>query len=459
MAKVKKADRYKLAPVYIDGNIVYSLREAWAYYKITPSAFEFLSTRAQINLANETISALATLTNHTSKPVDGHILITNTPFDVDSWESQMREMYNSWNQSASKASRYTFNKFLNTQVEELKNENYQRRTIYLGIKISTRGAFSLDDFNLGSLDVRELIDVAKNAFMSSIALPTEEVKSEERTRTRSREKDIQRELRNSSLHAAPVSAEEILLVNKRLLHPGMPAPYLVTNHEERIGLNDMVMETGGIIKDKHRYLEFSQEIDGYEYTGYRSTLTFTRFPKTGMGIPGISPFMYVPALMGLPFTLSSRFTLKPSATMKKELDKKRADLDDELKNLEGSNQRPGQHIYDKSSDIDTLDRDLHEENLPWMSGVYRLIIESSSEDFLREATVAMRNEYAKNDIVLTLTSGDQLQLLHEDILGGTQSSGEFSQLTNLAMLGTSGFNFGSQVGDPVSDKNNHNRGE
>ena len=66
--------------------------------------------------------------------------------------------------------------------------------------------------------------------------------------------------------------------------------------------------------------------------------------------------------------------------------------------------------------------------------------------------IQLKQYYNDNDTTVIWTSGDQLRLFLEELPGGTLSSPSFNQMTNLAMLGVSGFNIGSEVGDPINEK-------
>jgi len=156
--------------------------------------------------------------------------------------------------------------------------------------------------------------------------------------------------------------------------------------------------------------------------------------------------------MGLPFTMNARATLMPIDKMKKDLQKKKLESEDELKNLASSGQRVSSSVIETQMDIDRLDAELSSDNLPWVSGNYRMTVEMPTYELLVTAIQEMKQEYAKNDIVLTWTTGDQLEMLMEEIPGGELKMGDFAQLTNLAMLGVSGFSYGGSVGDPIDEK-------
>ena len=102
-------------------------------------------------------------------------------------------------------------------------------------------------------------------------------------------------------------------------------------------------------------------------------------------------------------------------------------------------------------DIDKLDYELSNDNMPWVTGNYRLTIEKDNVEALETAISQISQEYAKTDTILIRTVGDQLEMMMEEFPGGTLQSNDFSQITNLAMLGVAGFSYGGHVGDPVVD--------
>lgn len=437
--------------VGIVGNVVFSKKEAWAYYKIGSIPYDFLTDSGRARLANDLMVALTGLSSTAGRNVDLHILVTNTPFNVDSWEEQMFRIHDEWNGKSNRLA--SFDNYMRKQAETLKRKNYKKKVVYLGVKLFTRGTISFDDINMLDFGFAEAYDVFKKGLSSLLAMPDEEITQIERDRANKDEYEVNRAIYSSTLRGTRLTSEELLLIMKKMLYPSMPAPYLEVNHEERIGLNDIVMETGAIIEDHRRYLKIKQMIGTKEREGYRATLSFSKFPSDSMREPGgINPFMYLPTMMGLPFTMSARVTLMPVEKMKKDLQKKKLDAEDELKNLAGSGQRATSAIVDTQHDIDRLDSELSTDNYPWVSGNYKMTIETPTEELLATAIQEMRQEYAKNDTILTWTSGDQLNLLLEEMPGGELIEGDFAQLTNLAMIGVSGFAYGGTVGDPIDEK-------
>lgn len=448
---VKDNKTLSLPAVGIIGNVVFSKKEAWAYYKIGSVPYDFLTNAGRAKLSSDLVTAFSGLSQKAGKNVDAHILVTNTPFNVDSWEQQVVTVYDQWNGKNSRLR--TFEKFVRNQTEALRSKSYKKKVAYLGVKLFTRGSISFDDVNMLDFGFNQAYELLKKSISSILVMPDEEITNLERNRASKDEFEINRTLRSGPLRGTRLTSEELLLLMKKTLHPAMPSPYLETNHEERVGLSDIVLETGVILEDHRRYLKIKQMVDVEEREGYRATLSFSKFPPDSMREPGgINPFMYLPTMMGLPFTMNARITLMPVDKMKKDLQKKKLDNEDELKNLAGSSQRAGSALIDTQHDIDQLDQELNSDNLPWVSGNYRLTIEMPTYDSLVTAIQAMKYEYAKNDVILTWTSGDQIELLLEEMPGGQLKVGDFAQLTNLAMIGVSGFSYGGTVGDPIDEK-------
>lgn len=448
----KREKEITIPAVGIVDNIVFSNKEAWAYYKIATVPYDFLSGSGRVSVVNDIMVAFASLVQRAGKNVDIHILVTSTPFNVDSWEEQIFETYELWNKDMQRLS--SLDRFVEKQAQALREGDFKKRVTYLGVRLFTRGSLSLDEINIMDFGFAEAFDFLKKSISSVLMLPDENIVDSERKRAKREEEEIYRAIRTGALRGQRVSSEELLLVMKKTLYPSMPSPYLEVNHDERIGLNDIVMETGAIIEDHRRYLNVKQMVGDQEMEGYRATLSFSSFPDGGvMGAPyGAAPFLYKPAMMGLPFTMNARMTLLPVETMRKDLQKKKLENKDEIKNIEGSGQGYSSSAIDTYWDIQELDRELSSDRLPWLSGSYRMTVEAPTHEILSYAIQEIKQEYAKYGIIVTWTSGDQLDLMMEEMPGGQLSANDFVQLTNLAMIAVSGFNFGGTVGDPIDEQ-------
>ena len=161
--KAKKADKtIKIPPKAVigtHGNIIVSDKEVWAYYILAEKPYDFLSDNSKIILANATQSALASLSASANRPLDCHIQISNTPFNPDSWEEQVRMEYAKWTDYKSQA----FENFINAQREELYMGNYMKRVSYFGIKLFNRGSFDVNNLNILEYSLKDTLKALKKS--------------------------------------------------------------------------------------------------------------------------------------------------------------------------------------------------------------------------------------------------------------------------------------------------------
>lgn len=449
--KKNKSTKLAIPPLAIVDNIVISKNEAWAYYIISEKPYEYLSDSGKVALASATMTALGGIVQSSEKRVDCHLLITNQAFDSKGWYNQMREIYKSDIGKHNKV----FERFVEEQAFSMYMSDYRKRVTYLGIKLTNRLSFDFSSLNPLEFGFKDVLGQLNKNIRQIFAVSTEEISIDEEKRLRALEKEYSRLLSNSILEVKKPSSENLLLTIKRRLYPSMPIPYLETNHFERFGMSDIVIESGGILENKLRHIKISQVIDDTEYIGYRATVSFSSFPRFTVFPSVAPPFLYRPSV--LPFTVNARFTLMPTEYMKKEYHKKKLEAEDELANLQESRQGMTASVRDTFESLQLLERDLEDSKLPWISGVYRVTVEAPEEELLKNYISALKMEYAENDYVLSWTTGDQMNLLLEEFPGGTILEKDFVQTNNIALLGTSGLNFGQKIGDPSNEEIRYKR--
>lgn len=451
----KSRKKMDIAAVAVIDNIVFSEDEIYAYYEIENNVFDFLSTDEQVNMSLRISNAFNNVMQSKEEPVDGHIIVTSIPYDIDSWVEQVKKIAEDWETGPG------FDEYVHQQEVHLKNKRYIRKVTYIGFCLGKRGAL-----DMGSLNVFETgIDGAKEYLgkwlSKSLSLPTSMVSEEEEANTRVREGELYRTLHTGHLHAERPTSEDLLLVLKRQFWPAMPAPYLNVDHDSRLGPGDLDLELGSVIENKYRWLKFNQMYDDIEMTGYRATLTLAKFPKH-MYFPMNFPYFYFITKLGAPFTCYSRFTLFPSQKMKLDLEKKKKEQVDELENINAGQDQYSSAINggapaavsEALQDIQHIDQMLHSDKTPWVEGSYRIVVEADTEDRLKDFCATIKQNYDDLGIFVQWSAGDQAELFQEQMIGDKHRIKSFSQTTNLNMLPASGMNFSSDIGDPIyaSDK-------
>lgn len=451
--KAKK--RLDMSVQAVIDNMVFSKKEVWAYYRITPQMFDFVSDTVKVSNAARVSAAFTTLVENRKDPLELHFITTSTPVDVEAWHAQVDSIVSDWEGNTE-----AFVEFLQQMANHLRAQEYSNRIAYMGIKLGNRGALNFSDMNPLEAGVRSAWEVFKEWINSLTKTFDGDVSATEEAAFRQAADKYSSSIRDSALQGEPITAEEILLLIKRMLYPAMPAPYLDVDHGNRWGAGDLELETASVIRNKFRWLEINQFISGRELTGYRAVLSLTRFSKRAQYPQTAFPFLYMPQmLMRLPFTTYSRVKLLPNEQVRKEIEKKRKEQLDQIKSMQAGRKsaadaavEDNSSIQDGMSDLAEADRMASMDRTPWVEGSYRVVIETGTEKAMRDVVAAVKQSYAEADITTVLSSGDQLELFLEQMPGDRTRVNSFKQVTNLNHLSTSGFNISSNVGDKIWDQ-------
>lgn len=429
------------ASAFID-NMVFSKSNRWAYYRIANNAYDFLDDNTKVLHANELSNALSAVFMDRQEPMDFHMISTSTPIDIDLWEKQVKEVTETWNRAPG------FNDYVMEQSMFLHQKEYMRKVTYLGVDMGKRGALDMADMNFMELGLSNAFENLKKYSSQAMQVPGAEISEKEELDARRYEKDIYTTLSSGRLRAQRVSTEELLLLIKRQLWPAMPAPYLDVDHGNRAGAFDLELESVSAIRKRYRWLEITQQEQEHELTGYRACLSVSKLPKQ-VRFPTMPPFLYLPSQMELPFTVYSRFTLLPNKKMRKELYKKEQEQQDQLENMADGGHSFDATVMEQMGDMESLKYQLMNDSKPWVRGSYRIVVETATENALKSFCSELRQAYAARDITLNWTAGDQVDLFLEQMPGDRLRMGSFNMLTNMSMLGITGMNISSDIGDPL----------
>lgn len=443
----KKLD---LSLVGIADNIVFSKKDVWAYFQLTNEVYDFLDNQQKISLALRSSSALNNLVSDRQEALECHLIGTSVPVDIDAWAAQVKTSASEWQQGPG------FDRFVAEQISFLKSKEYMRKVAYLGINLGRRGALNTSELNVFEAGFKGVFNTLMEWSTKTLAVPSVTVTAAEEKAMRMKEEEYFRTLSMGHLKAKRVSAEDLLLLIKRQFYPAMPSPYLDIDHGNRIGPGDIALELGSAVENKYRWMKFTQMYEDIEVSTYRAALTFAKFPReTNFPVNGF-PFFYFPSKLQAPFTFYSRFILHPHSKMKAQLEKKRLEQKDELKNIAMAQNELDNVVSGMPTDLQQslddsarLSHELESEKSPWPEGSYRIVVEASTERDLRDYCNSLKQSYDDLGILLRWTAGDQAEMFLEQMPGDHMRSKSFDQTTNLYNLSTSGFNYSSDVGDPV----------
>lgn len=450
--KSGKGKQLKPSAIAVIDNMVFSQTDTWAYYRLSTNVYDFLSNDGKIGSAYQIANAFTNLVGDRRESLDVHLIVTSVPVDVDAWAVQVKETSKDWERSPG------FERYVQSQIEMLKTQEYLKKVVLLGVNLGKRGALEFENVNFLELGFKSAKEQLSRWWSNALSIPSNEISAEEEDNARRKEAEIFRTLSNGNLRGKRMSAEDLLLTLKRQFYPAMPAPYLEVDHENRLGPGDMDLELISGVENKYRWLKITQMVGGTELSGYRACLSFSKFPRV-TGYPGGWPFLYFPAKLSLPFTLYARLTLVPSEGMKKQLEKKRKEMVDELENVNNSGQTSGASgtlsggqpsaISEAIGDMQTMTELLQGDKTPWVTGSYRIVVETPTEEILKKYCSIVKQSYSDLDINVSWTAGDQAELFLEQMPGDKLRSKPFNQVTNMAFLATSGFRNSSDVGDLI----------
>lgn len=423
-------------------NIVVTKTGLWAYYVISEKPYETMSTQGKISFSNSTTQALSSLVKNNTDIIDCHILMTNIPYDIKSWAEEVRLQQEFWNDTKNQA----FEDFIQEQKEDLLEQYYEKRLTLLGVKIDDR-TFKINSSTLFENSFKDIIEIIKKGISSVFQVIDEHVSAQEEAKVRKKEDILWKTLSATNLDLRKPSAQELLLSLKRRFYPSMPSPYLEIDHDNRIGLSDIAIETGGVLRQQKRKLEFEHDINGVEHQSYSTVLTVAQLPPILVS-PSTLPVLFNNQYVDN-FTISMKFKMLPSEIMKKKTKKKQQDFNDEVENFTKANQRITPALKETIRDLSTLEEVLEEDNTPWVEGTYQIILDAPTEDLLATFVEEVKNYYKSFDVVLVRQTGIQLKLFLESLLGSELLESAFTHITTLNFVGTSGFNHGNTLGDPI----------
>lgn len=438
-------------------NIVFNKKDQIAYYRIPNIAWDFLSDDAKYAHGMKILNGLAALMGDRSSSLECHTIVTNNPLDVDMWESQVRSLSEDWEHAPG------FEEYLEKMRDHIYRQGFSRKVTYLGIRLGARGSFDPSGANVMEMGWKEAKDFARGLFQYHFGVVSEEVSDDEEKVARTKENLIRTILTTGNLQAAPATTEEILLLTKRILYPALPTPYLEVDHGNRVGIGDMELEYAHDINNKSRWVEVTQMVEvmadngrptSIPLTGYRATLSVSKLPPRTY-YPFTPPFLYFPTMAGFDCTMFARFTLHSNAKMQKEIMKKKKEQEDEWDNIKVAASQGSElgsvptAFADAYNDIQEMDRLVSEDKLPWVEGHYRVVVEADNEEDLRQLCTEMKQHYDNIDVKVNWTTGDQVELMLEQMPGDHIRMRSFKHITSLPYFATSGFNFSSDVGDLI----------
>lgn len=436
-------------------NLVFSEKEYWAYYKLTGIPYDYESETKKSILAKEINTAFVSLFGDNQKPLEVHVIRTQFPLDLDSWRAQNDNDIRNWNGDT-----VLYKAYMDQMQSILKLNEFRENACFIGIKLGDRNVLDIDAMGIvegGIAGAFEAIRSGYNKFMGEKNL---EVSSSEEKMARNKEKHYAQTIAASTLKGRPATAEELLLIIKKVFYPSMPAPYIEIDGQERYGSGDIAIITSSEIENETRFLKFTQVIGPEVYEGYRATLSFGKLPSATQSPEQSHPLFHYILGTDSASDIFSRFTIHSKDEVRKILDLAEKDAIDEVKNASAAYDETKaivqggapQDVTDNLRDFQDIRQFANANTDPWISGTMNLTVEAKTEEELRKKVSEIKHAYINLDVVISWQVGEQAKLFLEQMPGDMLRCGSFRQTATLTAITSTGMNYSSNVGDKIKPK-------
>lgn len=436
MSSVK---RVQMSLIGIDEERAYSADAVWAFYKIPSTPYEFMDYEGRVQLARKIDVGLASLVTNATKSVECQLIVTSAPLNVEAWASQWRSVVTDW------GPREGFEEYTAQMANYLDHADFHVKEVYLGVMLGTRSLGAGKEEAKGTL--KGSFQTLTNIMDGILGSSDYQISDAERKHWLDKGREVSRILRQGNLAAIPATPEEIAVLFKRPLYPAMPSPTVDTEERTTWGEGELATLRESYIEKGRKFLKIVQTDDyGQEMVGYRATLCFSHFPDV-LHFPEQEPWIHYAGLLGLNFDMYSRFTLEPAQKVRKQVEKKIAEINDEAKNATGAGGALPLGIQERLVEATLLENDLSRDAEPWVFARHRLVVTAPTEEELRDRVQAVISHYADMQIKLAWPTGDQMQLLLEQQPADKVRVGAYMQRQTLSIISGGMPTAHSSVGD------------
>lgn len=444
---MSKKKNTQLSLTGIHNDISFSKKDVWLWVSLPPTKYEFVDAQSLVMLAAGINNGYSSILQSDEKGLECQLIVTTSPFRTETWREELE----------TRANRFGPSEYLPEFVDGMQSRvdfiKFKDRKVYFGVKLGKRTEYSSSSSIIPFLNIADFIGGALS--INDYSIPEKEI-----TFWEEKAAPIRRILMNGNLNAQKVYANEIAYLAKKPFYPTMEVPEVDFSGKEDWGMGELDSLVDAYIQNGLKYLKITQTVEVPTFdangrkngtrmetkTGFRATLCFARFPDV-MYFPQREPWIHVSAGFPFPTDFYSRFTLEPSRKVRKEVGKKKAEIDDTIQNMTSAGGSVNIDIMDRRQQAAELDFELNKNKEPWVFGRHRLTVEGETVEELETRIQKVISRYKDLDIQLILPTGDQMDLLLESMPNDNVRCQSYYQRQALSIL-SAGMPTGSgTVGD------------
>lgn len=408
----------------IENDLTFSKSYVSLWVKLSDTHYEFKTDEDRERIVTDFTLALANILDSDETELECHLIVTSKLFDTNKWKNNFSK--------AVEGDRPTpyFPEYTAKMAEHISEYQFRDKNVYVGVNLGPRNSYNpkkralkmpfLDDiFNSLSGEVDEYISQEELQFW------------EEKARL------VRISLIEGEIRSMPVTSSEIAYTIRKNMFPSMPMPStedLDITESQSWGAGELQTLNDADIVNTPRWLEITQLINGVETTGYRATLCMAKFPEV-MNYPEKEPWIHSASLLGFPVDIYSRFSIIPSAKVKKQVGNRIKEIKDQAANMTSAGGQINLEVEEHLRLGQYLDFALTKNDTPWLYGRHRVVVEASSENQLKERCQAVIEHYKSLGILVVWSTGDQLSLLQESMPNDKIRLASYYQRHELSIMG------------------------
>lgn len=414
----------KISITAIENDLTFSKKDVCLWVKLSDTHYEFKSNEDRERIVTDFTLAMANILNSEETELESHIIVTSKVFDENKWRNNFLNSVGKNNPTA------YFPEYTAKMADHIAGYEFREKNVYLGVNLGSRILFNpkrrslkipfLDEiFNTLSGEVDEYISKDELAFW------------EDKARL------VRHSLLNGELNANLVTSNEMVYSIRKNFFPSMSMPStedLGITGSQSWGAGELQTLTDADVENTPRWLKITQLIDGEEKTGYRATLCMAKFPEITL-YPEKEPWIHSASLLGFPVDIYSRFSVVPSAKVKKQVGNKIKEIKDQAANMTSAGGQINLEVEENLRLGQHLDYALSKDDTPWLYGRHRVVVEASTVDELKERCQAVIEHYKSLGILVVWSTGDQLALLQESMPSDRVRLSSYYQRHELDIMG------------------------
>ncbi len=438
---MKREKRIPFDIISINGNIIYTTNDVWAYYYLPDQQYDFAEDSDKAQMVKYFNNAMTSLTTGTTAR-EFHLISTTRPMDTEEWANDLLA------RGERNDAKYELDDYIQKSRGVIDARDLRNKYVFLGVKLGTREMGSSGTFKDSLQSIVKMFD---NVLDTS----PKDVTDSELEKWETAENSVRNTMRQN-LRADRIDSDDMAYLIKKQFFPAMPVTKISIDDREPWGKGDMTALTTSYIEHKRNHLRMIQsDRFGDDVEGYRATLSISRFPDT-IDTPWIyflSQLYDDTEVLDSPaggYSFSARFKVLPPNMVKKDMKKKLRRALDEANNAFDAGVDVPDHLQEQYAAAKELQRTMERNPEHFIYGNYKIIVEAKTETDLKYRANSAIEHYSLRDIRLTWTTGDQLTSLIECSPGGKIFSRSFEQIQNINGVGGGMPTANNAVGDRLA---------